>query len=152
MDRFSQTETLMSQPGRMNAARFLSAHRVARLATVSADGAPHIVPVVFAFDGKRVYIALDAKRKRVTPLRLQRARNIAANPRVALLVDDYSEDWRKLAWVRVDGIARILRRGKARAAAIARLRAKYPQYRKMKLETRPVIEIVVKRVVEWEAK
>ena len=136
----------------MNAARFLATQRVARLATVSANGAPHIVPVVFAFDGKCVYIALDEKRKRVTPLRLQRARNIAVNPRVALLVDDYSEDWRNLAWVRADGVARILRRGKAHDAAIKLLRAKYPQYRKMKLETRPVIEIVVKRVVEWEAR
>ncbi len=136
----------------MNAERFLSTHRVARLATVTADGAPHIVPVVFAFDGKRVYIALDEKRKRVAPMRLQRVRNIAANPRVALLLDDYSEDWRKLAWVRVDGVARILRRGKAHAAAIALLLAKYPQYRRMKLETRPVIEIAVKRVVKWETK
>jgi PPOX class probable F420-dependent enzyme len=135
----------------MNAERFLATQRVARLATVSADGAPHIVPVVYALNGKRVYIALDEKRKRVAPMQLKRARNIAANPRVSLLVDHYDEDWRKLAWVRVDGVARILQRGKAHDAAIALLRAKYPQYRRMKLETRPVIEIAVRRVVKWEA-
>ncbi len=133
-----------------SAERFLATHRVARLATVNADGAPHIVPVVYAFDGKRVYIALDEKPKRVAPIQLKRVWNIAANPRVALLVDRYSEDWRKLAWLRVDGAARILRRGKAHTAAIALLRAKYPQYRRMKLEARPVIEIQVKRVVEWK--
>ena len=54
-------------------------------------------------------------------------------------------------WVRADGVARILHRGKAHSRAIKLLRAKYVQYRKMKLETRPVIEIAVKRVVSWEA-
>jgi coenzyme F420-0:L-glutamate ligase/coenzyme F420-1:gamma-L-glutamate ligase len=80
---------------------------------------------------------------------LKRVRNIMANPRVALLVDRYSEDWRKLAWVRVDGVARILRGGKAHDKAITLLRAKYPQYRRMKLEAMPVIDIKVKRVVSW---
>ena len=136
----------------MDPQQFLAAQRVARLATLSADGSPHIVPVVYAYDGKRIYIALDDKPKRVAPLRLKRARNIGANPRVSLLVDRYSEDWRKLTWVRVDGVARILQRGNAHAAAIKMLRAKYPQYRKMKLETRPVIEITVKRVASWKAK
>ena len=131
---------------------FLAIQRVARLATLSADGTPHIVPVVYAYDGKRVYIALDEKPKRVAPLRLKRVRNIAANPRVSLLVDRYSENWRRVAWVRVDGSARVLQRGKAHDTAIALLRAKYPQYRKMKLEARPVIEITVKRVVEWVAR
>ena len=136
----------------MNPQQFIAAQRVGRLATLSADGTPHIVPVVYACDGDRIYIPLDDKPKRVAPLRLKRARNITANPRVALLVDRYSEDWRKLAWARVDGVARILQRGKAHAAAIKLLRAKYPQYRKMKLEARPVIEIAVKRRVGWEAK
>lgn len=52
----------------MNVERFLISHRVARLATVTADGASHIVPVVYAFDRKRIYIALDEKRKRVAPM------------------------------------------------------------------------------------
>lgn len=133
----------------LNSKRFLATQRVARLATVSANGKPHIVPVVYTYDGKHVYIVLDEKRKRVAPLRLKRARNIAANPYVSVLVDRYSEDWRKLVWVRVDGVARILQRGKAHDRAVALLRAKYPQYRKMKLEARPVIEIAVRRVVGW---
>jgi PPOX class probable F420-dependent enzyme len=132
--------------------RFLAAQRVARLATLSADGTPHIVPVVYAYDGKRIFIALDEKRKQVAPRRLKRVRNIQANPRVALLVDRYNEDWRTLAWVRVDGVARILQRGKAHDEGVQLLRAKYPQYRKMKLDTKPVIQITVKRVIEWQAK
>ncbi len=134
----------------MRAEAFLAAARVARLATVSADGSPHVVPVVYAIRGRRIYIALDEKSKRVAPLRLRRVRNITAEPRVSLLVDRYGENWRRLAWVRVDGVARILHRGKTHALAIALLRAKYRQYRKMDLEARPIVEIVVRRVVSWE--
>lgn len=136
----------------MDAERLLTTQRVARLATVSADGKPHIVPAVYAYDGKHVYISLDEKRKRVAPMQLKRTQNIATNPHVSLLVDRYGEDWRKLEWIRVDGVARILQRGKTHDKAVALLRAKYPQYRNMKLETRPVIEITVKAVVEWEAR
>lgn len=37
--------------------------RVARLATVDSQGRPHLVPVVFTFDGKYFYIPLDDKTK-----------------------------------------------------------------------------------------
>jgi PPOX class probable F420-dependent enzyme len=131
--------------------KLLESARIAHLATVSADGKPHIVPVVYAYDGKHIYIVLDDKPKRTPPMRLKRVRNIQANPSVSLLVDHYDEDWSKLAWVRVDGTARILHRGKAHDAAIKLLRAKYHQYRKMKIEERPVIEITVKRIVDWKA-
>src|SRR5574341_304336 len=117
----------------MDLKSFLASQRVARLATVSANGTPHIVPVVYAYNGAHIYIALDEKRKRVAPMRLKRVRNIQANPRVALLVDHCDEDWGKLGWVRVDGAARILQRGEAHDRAIELLRAKYPQYRNMKL-------------------
>jgi hypothetical protein len=40
---------------------------------------------------------------------------------------------------------------KSPAAAIKLLRAKYPEYRRIKLDAQPVIEIAVKRVVKWEA-
>ncbi len=135
----------------MDLENFLASQRIARLATVSAHGTPHIVPVVYAYDGMHFYIALDEKRKRVVPMRLKRVRNIQANPRVSLLVDHYDEDWSKLGWVRVDGAARILQRGEAHDRAIELLRAKYPQYRNMRLEARPVIEISVKRIVQWHA-
>ncbi|MBI4788511.1 MAG: TIGR03668 family PPOX class F420-dependent oxidoreductase [Chloroflexi bacterium] len=136
----------------MDIKRFLATHRLAHLATVSPNGAPHIVPVVYAYDGKHIYIALDYKPKRVLAMRLKRVRNIQANPRVSLIVDHYEEDWSKLAWVCVDGTARVLQRGKAHDAAIALLRKKYRQYRRMKIEGQPVIEIAVKRVVSWQAR
>ena len=80
--------------------RFAAA-RVARLATADATGQPHLVPVTFAVAGDMVYTAVDAKPKRTTALR--RLANVAANPRVSLLVDHYDDDWSRLWWVRADG-------------------------------------------------
>jgi len=75
---------------------------VARLATVRPDGAPHLVPVVFAVevaaDGDRVHLAVDAKPKRTR--NLQRLVNLRAEPRCALLVDHYADDWSRLWWGR----------------------------------------------------
>jgi PPOX class probable F420-dependent enzyme len=66
--------------------RFAEA-RVAHLATVRPDGAPHLVPIVFALEDDRVYTAIDDKPKRTREL--QRLANIAADPRVSVLVDSY---------------------------------------------------------------
>lgn len=83
-------------------ARFSGA-RVARLATISAEGAPHLVPIVFAVVGDHVVFAVDHKPK--TTRALRRLDNIAAEPRVALLVDEYDDDWSQLWWARADGVA-----------------------------------------------
>ena len=72
-------------------ARRFAASRVARLATATPDGAPHLVPIVFAVRGDTIYHGVDAKPKRTTQLR--RLANIAANPRVSVLVDHYDDDW-----------------------------------------------------------
>jgi len=79
--------------------------RVARLATIDFEEAkPHIVPVVFVFDGISYYIPIDKKPKRDNdPERLRRVRNIQENPNVALLIDEYSEDWSKLFFVMIQG-------------------------------------------------
>ena len=109
-------------------ARFVSAP-VARLATVAADGRPHLVPVVFALDGDTLYTAVDDVKPKATT-RLKRLANIAANPAVALLVDHYDDDWTALWWVRVDGTARLVDPGEPEAArARALLAERYPQYR-----------------------
>jgi PPOX class probable F420-dependent enzyme len=132
--------------------RFVAAARVGRLATVSPGGAPHVVPVCFVLDGDDIYVALDEKPKRVAPERLRRVRNIRANPRVQLLADVYDEDWSRLAFVQADGRATLVQPGgPGHARAIALLREKYPQYRDMALETRPVIAIVVERWRSWSA-
>ena len=122
--------------------------RVARLATVDAEGRPHLVPICFALDGDIVYSAVDEKPKRSK--RLKRLDNIRANPHVSVLVDHYEEDWKRLWWVRLDGTARVLEGGPEREHALALLREKYEQYRSQP-PTGPVIAIGIERWRGWAA-
>lgn len=119
---------LASLPGW--ARSLLAGGRVARLATVDAEGQPSVVAVCYALTGDRLYSPIDGKPKK-TP-RLRRLRDLEANPRVALVVDRWEEDWRKLAWVSVRGRGRVLEERGAdedeRREAIGALRAKYTQY------------------------
>src|ERR1019366_5972159 len=86
-----------------NARQLLSGAQVARLATVTSAGRPHIVPVTFAVAGDYIYTAVDAKPKATA--NLQRLRNIRANPQVAVLADHYDDDWTALWWARAAGRA-----------------------------------------------
>jgi PPOX class probable F420-dependent enzyme len=125
--------------------RFAAA-RVARLATASVDGRPHLVPVVFAVDGDRVYTVVDAKPKRTTALR--RLDNVMANPAVALLADHYEENWSALWWVRAEGCGRVLAPSDAEAVhAVALLGARYPQQRAVGA----VLAVDVQRWSGWSA-
>lgn len=121
--------------------------RVARLATVTAAGQPHIVPIVFALDGDVLYTAVDAKPKSTTALR--RLDNIAANPAVAVLADQYDDDWTQLWWVRADGRADIADPAAA-AAGIRLLTGRYLQYRSAP-PPGPVLVIRVQRWTGWQA-
>lgn len=133
------------------ASALLERARVGHLATADASAAPHVVPVCFAVVDHTVYVALDDKPKRSSVLGLKRVRNILENPRVALLVDQYDEDWSRLAFVLLHGTARTLEAGDEHARAIVALRARYPQYRAMPLEQRPMIAIDVERATTWAA-
>ena len=118
--------------------------RVARLATVDAQGNPHVVPITFAVDGDTIYFAVDAKPKRSTDLK--RVRNIATHPGVSLLVDHYDDDWNRLWWVRVDGSARVV----DSTRALELLERKYPQYRTAR-PPGPVVAISIQRMTGWAA-
>lgn len=135
-------------------AAFVQAQRVARLATSDAGGRPHAVPVCYAFDGARFFTPLDEKPKRVAPEALRRVRNILARREASLLIDRYDDDWSSLGWVLVHGTAGLLDPANpqdvtAHAAALALLRARYPRYRTMALETRPVIALTPAAVSSW---
>ncbi len=95
--------------------------RVARLATVTPEGRPHVVPCCFVLAGDRdvLYSAVDGKPK--STLALRRLANIRANPHASLLVDHYADDWSALWWVRVDGAARLVTEGNERDDAISAL-------------------------------
>ena len=120
----------------------LAAARVGRLATVTAQGRPHVVPVAFALLGETIVTAVDAKPKS-TPA-LKRLDNVRATGRASLLVDHYEEDWSRLWWVRVDGRADVIES----AAAIDALAAKYEQYRSAR-PAGPVIAIEPERWRSW---
>jgi PPOX class probable F420-dependent enzyme len=135
--------------------RFLSAHRRAVLITISPDGRPRPVPICFvlADDAPVLYTPLDDKPKRtIDPLGLARVRDIAADPRVAILADRWDEDWTRLAWLRAEGRAELLPAGPGEHAnAIEALRDRYPQYWTHRLEERPVIRIELDGVTSWGA-
>lgn len=121
--------------------------RVARLATVRPDGAPHVVPIVFAFEGDDLVTAVDHKPKRTAAL--QRLANIRDDPRVSVLIDHYAPDWNALWWVRIDGRARIVASGDEFARAVAALAGRYEQYR---VEPEgPAIRVSIDRVSGWTA-
>jgi PPOX class probable F420-dependent enzyme len=130
----------------------LKVARVARLATLDARNRPHIVPICFAYDGKFLYTALDHKPKRVPPERLARVRNIRAAPRVALLIDQYEDDWTQLWYVLIRGKAKLIPKSaqKEHARAIRKLRDKYPQYALgMLADDAPIIRITPERITSW---
>ena len=130
-------------------ARWFAGAPVGRLATADSEGAPHVIPVCFAYDGRFIYSVLDRKPKSAPLTRLRRVRNIQANPRVALVVDRYEDDWSRLGYVLVFGRAGLLVEGDERDAALRLLREKYHQYRAMDLEGNPVIKITPDRAVGW---
>jgi PPOX class probable F420-dependent enzyme len=124
--------------------------RVGRLATADAAGRPLVVPVCFAVEGETLYSAVDDKPKRTRELR--RLRNVAENPRVSLVVDEWSEDWSRLRWVIVEGRADVLRTGAEFSRALELLETKYPQYRAMDLRTDgAVLRLRADRILAWRA-
>lgn len=132
---------------------FLARHRVARLATADAGGSPHVVPLCYAVSGACVYFVVDDKPKHPGGRALKRMRNIAENPRVALVADDYGEDWSALAFLLVRGRADVVTAARERRRALTALRARYPQYRSMDLDgpAHPVVRITPSRVHFWQA-
>jgi PPOX class probable F420-dependent enzyme len=128
--------------------RRVTAARVARLATVTAGGRPHLVPICFALDELTLYFAVDAKPKRTS--NLKRLRNIAANPMVSILVDHYEDDWDRLWWVRLDGHARVVT-GEAEAQmALELLAGRYSQYRAT-APAGPVVAVAIATMTGWSA-
>jgi PPOX class probable F420-dependent enzyme len=120
--------------------------RVGRLATVTRDGRPHVVPCCYVLEGDVVYSAVDDVKAKES-LDLRRVANVRAHPQVALLVDHYDDDWTTLWWVRVDGSARLLDDGRERERALDALAVKYAQYAR----ARPPGRVMAIDVTRWRA-
>jgi len=123
----------------------VAAAAVGRLATVTTGGQPHIVPCCFALRGDVIYSAVDHKPK--STRRLQRLTNLRANPRAALLIDYYDDDWSSLWWIRVDGLVHIVDEGPRLDEAVALLVAKYEQYR----QAAPIGPVIALTADAWRA-
>lgn len=132
-------------------ADFIGAARVGRLGTVGAGGQPLVVPICYAFDGRALYSAIDAKPKRTGARGLKRVRNIEENPRVSLAIDHYDEDWSRLRYVIVQGEAELLESGKEYRRGVAMLVAKYPQYDRLPLDPAQglMIKIRPRSILSW---
>ena len=140
---------------------FLTTARTATLATIAPSGRARLVPICFVVgadspDGRtRLYSPLDDKPKAVAdPRTLARVRDLMARPDATLLVDQWSEDWDRLGWLRLEATADLLEPGAGSGGAeqddaIAALRAKYPQYADHRLEERPILRFTVHRAVAW---
>jgi PPOX class probable F420-dependent enzyme len=137
---------------------FLAGARTAVLATIDDGGLPRLVPICFVVAESPdlvLYTPLDDKPKRVAdPHTLARVHDIVQRPDVALLIDRWAEDWSRLGWLRLNGLADLLEPGDdadagERAAALGALRRKYPQYASHRLEERPLIRVVVERGRSW---
>ena len=150
-------EPILSGPERA----FVAEARRAVLATIRPDGEPRLVPVCFVLDDEPdgqgrpiLYSPVDEKPKAsADPRRLGRVQDLLVLPAVTVLIDRWSEDWTHLGWMRLTGRGVLLepepREEAEHAAAIAALRAKYPQYASHDLEHRPIIRIAVDRVQRW---
>lgn len=118
---------------------------VGRLGTVSPGGRPHLVPCCFALRADTVYTAVDANPK--SSLALRRVANVAAQPAACLLVDHYEEDWSRLWWVRLDGMARVEAVGAEADEARRALVGKYPQYGRVAIPG----PVIVLEIESWRA-
>jgi PPOX class probable F420-dependent enzyme len=146
-----RTEVAMSTEISEPIRRFILTHAVARLATASKEGQPHVIPFCYAFDGAHFYFVVDEKPKRQTGKPLKRIQNIVENPQVALVIDDYADDWTQLAYVLVHGTALIVENESEYDRALALLRERYPQYRQMDLSfaRNPMVRITPTKVHAW---
>jgi coenzyme F420-0:L-glutamate ligase/coenzyme F420-1:gamma-L-glutamate ligase len=131
--------------------------RIGRLATVDLECKPHVIPVVFVFDNDRncYFIPIDEKTKRSRPENLKRVKNIQENPNIALLLDEYNEDWTKLYFIMIRGKGSILGGKKLEQNEMLILEKahkllcdKYPQYKKIGIG-KYLIKIMPQKVVVW---
>jgi nitroimidazol reductase NimA-like FMN-containing flavoprotein (pyridoxamine 5'-phosphate oxidase superfamily) len=129
------------------AAEFVRWARVCRVATVSAEGVPHVVPVCHVLVGQKLYFGSGDDGTKV--------RNLGANPRVTVTVDEYSDHWDGLKGAMIQGRARLIERGPEFTRARTRLYEKYPQYPKqaaLATSDSVIIEVTPTRVFTWGLK
>ena len=117
------------------------------LATMGREG-PTVIPVCFAYESGKIYSAIDAKPK--SGRRLARVKNIERNPRVAFIIDTYSDDWRRLSYLLVHGKASLVGDPSEESRARELLLSKYPQYRWLGLDGSRTIRVTIESLKFWK--
>jgi len=107
---------------------FIRSQRVARVATVGANGIPHNVPICHVVLSSKIYFASDRSARKVL--------NIQRSPRVALAFDRYGENWKQLAGAMIVGTSVLSTQGSTFRRARQALYRKYRQYARVA----PIVE------------
>ena len=139
-------ETLAELPAW--ARTLLAEARHGHLGLVDAEGAPRVLPVTFAVAGEDVVTVVDDKPKRAAGAALARVRWLRRDPRAALTVDHYDDDWSQLAWVQVLG--RVTVEDVVATDALAALQARYAPYRE-RAPGGPLLRLQPERVLAWSS-
>ena len=129
------------------AAELIRWARVSRVATVSGEGVPHLIPVCHVLVREKLYFGSGKDATKI--------RNLKANPRITVTVDEYSDHWSSLKGVMIQGRARLIERGPEFTRARARLYEKYPQYPKeaaLATSDSVIVEVTPTRVFTWGLK
>ena len=100
--------------------RFIERERLCRVATVTEEGTPHLVPVCHVVVDDTICFGSGHDARKVL--------NLRANDQIAVTVDLYAEDWPQLKGVMVQGRAQLIERGPRFRKIRASLYRKYPQY------------------------
>jgi len=126
----------------------LAAHDHGILCTVHAERGVDAVPVVYVVDGDG-YVGVPVDRvKAKASSRLQRERNLEADPRGTLLVEHWDrDDWSRLWWVRAE--LRFEGDSGRDAALAARLAERFPQYADEPFDR--VLVLRIAGVTGWKA-
>lgn len=141
---------MIAEPSRKQR-EILESGRVARMATVDQAGKPHVIPVCYAYVSGLIYTPIDKKPKSVAVNTLVRIKNIRSNPHVSLIIDEYYEDWSRLYFLKISGLASLMQKGDEYENSLMSLCEKYSQYREMDLLNLglPLIKILPERIVSW---
>jgi PPOX class probable F420-dependent enzyme len=118
--------------------------RVCRVATVSKAGIPHLVPVCHVLSDGKIYFGSEKDARKVL--------NLKANPRIAVTVDLYSDDWATLKGVMVQGTAKLIEKGPQFRKIRTLLYRKYPQYpdeAALEESDSVIVEVTPTRVFTW---
>jgi nitroimidazol reductase NimA-like FMN-containing flavoprotein (pyridoxamine 5'-phosphate oxidase superfamily) len=125
-------------------ARLIEWERVCRVATSGSNGVPHLVPVCQVVADGKIYFASGSDGRKVL--------NLRANPRIALTVDLYSDEWAHLKGVMVQGTTTLIEKGPRFRKIRALLYQKYPQYpgeAALDESDSVIVEVTPTRVFSW---